>query len=200
MQVTVSGKQIDVGAALQEYVGTDLADAVTKYFERAVSADVVFSKARYLFRADIIVNEGTGNQGLLKANAEDADIYIAYDQASEKIKKRLRRYKDRLKHHHVDKENFKGFSLSATQYVLSSEEEHHESDEEKQSPLIIAEGQTDLEHLTVSDAVMRMDLGELPALMFINKRTGHINVVYRRPDGNISWIDPKSKESNVAAA
>jgi ribosomal subunit interface protein len=196
MQVTVSGKQIDVGAALQEYVEVDLIGTVTKYFEHAVSADVVFSKSRYLFKADIIVNEGTGIHTIIKANAEDADVYAAYDQASDKIKKRLSRYKERIRNHH--KERLKETMVEAKQYVLSSKEEHHESDPERQSPLIIAENHTELESLTVSDAVMRMDLGELPALLFINKRNGNINLVYRRLDGNISWIDP-GKSAKVAA-
>lgn len=196
MHITVSGKQIDVGKALQNYVETDLQDAVKKYFEHAVSADVVFSKSRYLFRADVIVNEGTGTHVIIKANAEDADIYAAYDQASDKIKKRLSRYKDRISNHH--KERLKETMVEAVQYVLSSKEEHHEGNTDQQSPLIIAENQTKLETLTVSDAVMRMDLGELPALLFINKRNGHINMVYRRVDGNISWIDP-GEHAKVAA-
>lgn len=197
MQVTITGKQIDIGKALQEYVEGDLIESVTKYFEKAVSADIVFSKSRYLFRADIIVNEGTGTSVLLKASAEDSDIYAAYEQASEKIKKRLRRYKGRIKDHH--KEGAKHIPIEVMEYVLSSKEEHHESDEHNQSPLIIAEDQAGLERLSVSDAVMRMDLGELPALMFVNKRNGHINMIYRRADGNIAWIDPGAVARTAAA-
>ena len=196
MKITVSGKQIDVGKALQDYIEADLLDTVKKYFEHAVSADVVFSKSRYLFRADVMVNEGTGTHTIIKANAEDAEVYAAYDQAADKIKKRLSRYKDRISNHH--KERLKETMVEAKQYVLSGKEEHHEGDTEKQSPLIIAENQTGLERLTVSDAVMRMDLGELPALLFINKRNDHINMVYRRIDGNISWIDP-GENARVAA-
>ena len=197
MQVAITGKQIDVGTALQEHVESDLQEAVKKYFEKAVSADVVFSKSRYLFKADILVHDGTGHASVIKASAEDADIYASYEQAADKIKKRLGRYKDRIKNHH--KEALKAASFGATEYVLSGKEEHHESDEQQQSPLIIAEGRANLEHLSVSDAVMRMDLGELPAVMFINTRTGNINMVYRRLDGNIAWIDPGNAAKPMAA-
>ncbi len=198
MQITVSGKHLDVGTSLHEYVKNDLSEIVAKYFEHAVSASVIFSKERHLFCANIMVNEGTGNHVIIKADAQDDDIYVAFDKAGEKIKNRLARYKGRIKNHHKD--SLKQSIIDATQYILSTKEEDHDSDEDKQSPLIIAENQTHLEHLTVSDAVMKIDLKELPALMFINKKNGRINMIYRRNDGNISWIDPANIEKTAAAA
>ncbi len=201
MKIIVSGKHMDVGAALTEYVNADLTEIVSKYFEQAVSANVIFSKERYLYTVDIIVNEGTGTQTVLKADAENADVYAAYDLASEKIKKRLRRYKRRIKDHH--KESLKYSRIDAKHYLLSfgeGELEHNESekDYEAGSSLIIAESKTGLETLTVGDAVMKMDLAELTALMFINKKNGNINMIYRRKDGNIAWIDP-GETAKVAA-
>lgn len=192
MQITVSGKHLEIGTALQEYVVAELESVVTKYFEHAISADVVFSKERHLFKSDIIVNEGTGTNILIKGSANDDDVYSAFDLCSAKIEKQLRRYKRRIKDHHktrLDKDNIE--MLPATKYILSSDVDSNEGESEEfnDAPLIIAEKPTEIETLTVSDAVMRMDLGQLPALMFINKKSGSINVVYRREDGNISWID-----------
>jgi ribosomal subunit interface protein len=190
MQISVSGKHLDIGSALQEYVEAELQGAVKKYFDRAISADVVFTKVRHLFVADILVNEGTGTNTLIKSRAEDDDVYASFDIACAKVEKQLRRYKRRIKDHHKDnKHPFE--AIEATKYVLSpNADDAHKN--EHDSPLIIAEKQTQIETLTVSDAVMRMDLGQLPAVMFKNKKTGAINVIYRREDGNISWIDSGS--------
>jgi ribosomal subunit interface protein len=203
MQITVSGKHLEIGKALQEYVAAELESVVTKYFEHAISADIVFTKERHLFKADIHVNEGTGTNVLIKGSAEDDDVYAAFDLCSAKVEKQLRRYKRRIKDHHktrIDKDESQ--LIHATKYVLSSEveDDNEESDEQNDAPLIIAEKPMEIETLTVSDAVMRMDLGQLPALMFINKKTGSINVVYRRDDGNISWIDSSRVEKNAKAA
>jgi ribosomal subunit interface protein len=200
MQVSVSGKHLDVGQSLQGYVESELQSIVTKYFELAVSADVVFTKVRHLFRADILVNDGTGHT-LIKGNAEDDEVYAAFDIAAARIEKQLRKYKERIKDHHKVKLEKDFEMVEATKYVLSPTTEHMQAKDEGNAPLIIAEKPTTVETLTVSDAVMRMDLGQLPALMFINKKTGDVNVVYRREDGNISWIDSglsQGKKKKVA--
>ncbi|MDA0782641.1 MAG: ribosome-associated translation inhibitor RaiA [Rickettsiales bacterium] len=202
MQITVSGKHLEIGTALQEYVIAELEAVVTKYFEHAISADVVFTKERHLFKADILVNEGTGNSTLMKGSAEDDEVYTAFDLCSAKVEKQLRRYKGRIKNHHktrIDKDNVE--FITGTKYILSSEVDAKDSELEdyNDAPLIIAEKPTEIETLTVSDAVMRMDLGQLPALMFINKKTGSVNVVYRREDGNISWIDSARVAKEAAA-
>jgi ribosomal subunit interface protein len=192
MQISVSGKHIDVGAALSEHVERELNESVKKYFEHAVSAGVILSKLRHCFSANIVVNDGTGTHQILRANGEAGDAYAAFDQALERIKTQLRRYKGKIKNHHKEKleKDVDTAAYIGTKYVLSALEEDEDKDTEKDAPLIIAEKPAHIETLSVSDAVMRMDLGALPALMFINKKTGNINAIYRREDGNISWIDP----------
>lgn len=198
MQINISGKHLDVGAALQKHVEADLMSTVKKYFDHAIRADVVFTKVRHLFRVDIIVNEGTGNQVLIKGNAEDDDIYAAFDMASTKIEKQLRRYKEKIRDHHNKRLDQVMEVVPATKYVISGNSDDHTGEEAGGAPVIIAEKPAEIERLTVSDAVMRMDLGQLPALMFINKKNNAINVVYRREDGNISWIDSNGMKEIAA--
>jgi len=201
MQITISGKHIDVGSALSEYVENNLHGGVKKYFEQAVSAHVSFSKERHLFSADILVNDGTGTHMLVKGNGSADEVYAAFDMALEKVEKQLRRYKRKIKGHHqarIGKTIEELAAISGKEYVLSANDSQEEvSETEEDAPLIIAEQPQHIEELTVSDAVMRMDLGELPAYVFINRRDGAVNMVYRRPDGNITWIDSGVKK-NVA--
>ncbi len=198
MRIQISGQNISLGSALQEHVETVLTGAVNKYFDRAIEADVVFHKEAHLFKADIRVNEGTGNGMMIRAEGKADDVYPAFDAAAEKIEKQLRRYKRRLKDHH--KTPLSELSLEAKKYVIpdhDAEDVTSESDEEV--PLIIAEKQLAIETLTVSDAVMRMNLADLPAVMFVNKKTGDVNLVYRRHDGNISWVESEIKSGGAGA-
>ena len=203
MQVFVSGKHIDVGSTLSSHIEGELQSSVKKYFEHAVSATVMLSKSRHTFDASIVVNDGTGAHQLLRSSGEGGDAYAAFDTALIRIEKQLRRYKRKIKNHHKSRLD-KDVELAAvmgTKYIISGREEDDNADSENDAPLIIAEKPSQIEILSVSDAVMRMDLGELPAVMFINKKTGAINVVYRREDGNISWIDPSTTENrNTRAA
>lgn len=202
MQVFVSGKHVDVGNALSTHIENELNESVKKYFEHAVSANVILSKLRHEFSASIVVNDGTGVHQLLKASGEGADAYVAFDQALERVAKQLRRYKRKIKNHHKSRieKDVDMAAMIGTKYVLAVSEEEDEKTVEADAPLIIAEKPAQIETLTVSDAVMRMDLGELPALMFINKKTAVLNVVYRREDGNISWIDPSALAQVKSAA
>lgn len=192
MQIAVSGKQIDIGEALQTYVKGELPKSVTKYFESAVSANIVFSKESHLFRADIVVNEGTGTKFVVKADATATDIYAAFDGALERVDKQLRRYKRRIKNHKKPEIAENNFDYLATKYTLAAIGEEDEAPEED-NPLIIAEKPTKIEKLTVGDAVMKMDLENVSALMFVNQKNGRLNVVYRRIDGNIAWVDPQQR-------
>jgi ribosomal subunit interface protein len=192
MQIKVSGKQVDVGDALRTHVEDRLSGSIPKYLDRVTQCDVVITREAHMFRADIVLNTGTHSHLVIKGRADAADAHAAFDAAAEKIEKQLRRYKRRLTDHHKT-ERAESVSLSeaesrATKYVLASreEEEAHHDD----APLIIAEKATSVESLTVGEAVMRMDLADLPALMFYNKANGRLNTVYRRADGNISWVDP----------
>lgn len=195
MQIKVSGKQVDVGDALRQYVEERLSVNIPKYLDRVVQCDVVISREAHLFRADIVLNTGTHSGLIVKGRAEAGDAHAAFDVASEKIEKQLRRYKRRLTDHNKERKEHDMQQLlegRATKYVLASHPDEEPPQED--APLIIAEKDTSLITLTVSEAVMHMDLADLPALMFINKANGRLNTVYRRADGNISWVDPVQEE------
>ncbi|MCH2547561.1 MAG: ribosome-associated translation inhibitor RaiA [Alphaproteobacteria bacterium] len=197
MQIKVSGKQVDVGESLRTHVEERLSENIPKYLDRVTQCDVVISREAHQFRADIVLNTGTHSHLIVKGRADAVDAHTAFDGAAEKIEKQLRRYKRRLTDHHKSERhepvNMGEAESRATKYVLASRNEEEESNEE--APLIIAEKATSMETLTVSEAVMRMDLADLPALMFYNKANGRLNTVYRRTDGNISWVDPAQQEA-----
>jgi len=188
MRIIVTGKQMDIGDSLRTYIEGHIDGIVDKYFEHSIDGTVTMSKNAHLHRADCSVHLGHGVY--LQTHAEEKDVYAAFDAAAEKMEKRLRRYKRRLTNHHKERSN--GDTRISAQYnVLAAEEENAEEVSENLQPAIIAEMQLDLPEVSVSDAVMRLDLGELQTLMFRNSTHGGLNVVYRRSDGNIGWIDPK---------
>lgn len=189
MYISVSGRHMDVGDSLKGHIDERLEKTVSKYFDNAIEADVVFSKESHLICTNIVVNEGTGNSIVIKGSGKADDAYASFDLAADRIETQLRRYKRRLKNHHKKAEETLA-ALEAMKHVISS---NNEEDSDDDNPLIIAEKQTSIETLTVSDAVMRMDLANLPALMFINKKDSNINIVYRREDGNISWVESPVK-------
>lgn len=194
MQISVSGKSLDIGDSLKVYVENRLASSVKKYFDNAIDASVVFSKESHNFKADLVVNEGVANGVFIKSNGQAGDIYASFDQAAERVEKQLRRYKNKLKGRHRKKFNELSKAeldlLEAKKFVITEKEEEHL---EEDNPIIIAEKPMRIETLSVSEAVMEMNLQNLPALVFINKLNNRINVVYHRKDGNISWIDPEIK-------
>ncbi len=187
MQYQISGKQIDIGEALQIHVKGELGGVVQKYAERPTDAQVIFSKSAHEYVCETIVHLSTGLTAQAKAHA--TEIYAAFDQCAEKMEKQLRRYKRRLKDHHKDRvdpvEVFGGSS-----YILATEEGPEESAEAQLEPMIIAEMETRIPSLSVGEAVMQMELAHAPVLVFRNEKTEGVNVVYRRDDGNIGWVDP----------
>ncbi len=186
MEISTTGHNVDVGEALRGHVEAALSDSVGKYFEKALNADVTFSKeGGHRFHVDIRVHPKRGM--VVHGGAEGGDAYGAFDGALERIAKQLRRYKRRLNDHH--KTPASEVILKAQQYVLQGEEEDAELPESS-DPVIIAEMDAEIVTLSVSDAVMRMDLAHAPVMMFRNSANGRLNVVYRREDGNIGWIDP----------
>lgn len=197
MQVTVTGKQIDVGNSLRQHVAASTSAIVERYFGKATEAHVVFARERHLIKAEISVHAGRGLSVQSSGAAEDP--YVAFDGAAERIDKRLRRHKRRLRNHHAHgKDGGAAPPLQeATAYVLAAEEDADRGEGEGE-PLVIAEMRTSIPQLSVSEAVMRLDLTDLPALLFRNSARGNLNVVYRRPDGNIGWIDPDLAERNGA--
>jgi ribosomal subunit interface protein len=187
MDISVKGKNLDVGDALRGHVEDTLNNAVLKYFMRAIDANVVFSRQGRRLRADISVHPGPRGM-VVQGGSESVDAYAAFDGALERIAKQLRRYKRRLNDHHKHKSRLNDV-LPALQYVIQPEHDEKEVTGDAK-PTIIAEMPAHIATLTVSEAVMRMDLADQPVVMFRDAASGRLNVVYRRNDGNIGWIDP----------
>ncbi len=187
MQYQISGKQIDIGEALQQHVRTDLGSVVEKYAERPTNANVVFSKSAHEYVCEATVHLSTGLTAQAKAHA--TEIYAAFDACSEKMEKQLRRYKRRLKDHHKDRSQPVEL-FGASSYILASDAGTNDSEPESLQPMIVAEMETKIPSLSVGEAVMQMELAGAPVLVFRNEGKDGLNVVYRRDDGNIGWIDP----------
>ena len=194
MLVTVTGKQIDVGDALRRHIEATTTAIVDKYFGKAIEAHAVFSRERHLFLAAISVHARRGLT--VQCHAESADPYAAFDEAAARLEKQLRRYRLRLRNHHeVAREGEE--ASPATDYVLAAEDESPASPDAQ--PLVVAEMRTTIPQISVSEAVMRLDLADLPALLFRNSAHGNLNLVYRRRDGNVGWIDPDLADDNRRA-
>ncbi len=189
MRYQISGKQIDIGNALQTHVKSSMDEIVGKYAERPTDATAVFSKDGHEFVCEATIHLSTGLS--TQASARDTEIYSAFDGCAEKMEKQLRRYKRRLKDHH--KERAQPVELSgASSYILASTAEETESEPDSLQPVIVAEMETKIPSLSVGEAVMQMEIAGAPVLVFRNEGSKGVNVVYRRDDGNIGWIDPES--------
>jgi ribosomal subunit interface protein len=197
INIVVSGRHIDVGESLRSHIEERLQLAVAKYIDRINTINVVVSKQGHSFRIDISGNLGTHSGLTVKSRCDAPDAYVAADEAIEKVAKQLRRYKRQITNHHTKDPEEALQKIRSKYYVISNESEKEEAPD---NPVIIAEDASHIEHLTVSDALMRLDLGELPALVFINQANSRVNVIYRRNDGNIGWIDPESNEMGSIAA
>ena len=199
MRIRVSGKDLDIGEALQTHVNTELGESLGKYAGRPTDATVTFSRDGFGFACEIFVHLSTGLTA--QANGTASEVYPAFEAARERMAKQLRRHKRRLKDHHkerpvpVDTE-------PAASFVLAPFEEDEETVDVldgAQAPTIIAEMQTRVPSLTVGEAVLQMELAHAPVLVFRNEKGGAINVVYRREDGNIGWIDPRDAAGPASA-
>jgi len=201
MQVQISGKHVDVGEALRARVSDEIALSIGKYFDRGGDADVVISKEGFAFRVDCSVKLASGQQ--LISHGSGGDAHAAFDAALAKIETRIRRYKRRLKSHSIAA-NAKQ-AENAAMYVLRAPDSDEIDDDDWTSEddhptgapaaMIIAESQASLKTMTVSMAVMELDLTESQAIVFRNAAHDGLSVVYRRPDGNIGWIDPERTKS-----
>jgi len=199
MQLTVSGKQVNLSDALQVHVSQHLASITSKYFDQALEAHVTFSKARSFFTCDINMHAGRGVT--VRGEGEAGDAHAAFDDAAEHIAKRLRRYRQRMNDHSRDTASPAPAPESGRQYILRDDDFALGTSTPKNGPApaaeadalhatVIAESDTVIETLSVRDAVMRLDLAYQQLLMFRNKKSGKLNVIYRRTDGHIGWIDP----------
>jgi ribosomal subunit interface protein len=194
MQVQVTGKHVDVGEALRSRVSDELSTSIAKYFDRdGGGADVVVSREGSSFKVDCAVTLASGQQ--LTTHGLGGDAHMAFDAALEKMSKRIRRYKNRLKDHHPQAVAAKQ-AESAAYFVIAStdldeDDEDHAPGQTFAEPMIIAETERMVRSMTVSMAVMELDLTEAQTIVFRNAAHGGLSVVYRRPDGNIGWIDPE---------
>ena len=202
MPFRVSGKNMDVGETLRTRINQRVADATAKYFDGGFSGHVTIGKEGFGFRTECVIHLDSGI--VLEAEALAADAYASADQAALRIEKRLRRYKRRLKDRQMTRSDGHAFdqgrgdgAIDAPSYVIAAPE--HDSDEEASqwNPVIIAESTTALKRLSVSDAVMELDLTGLPVVVFRHAGHGRINLVYRRADGHIGWIDPPIVEKDA---
>lgn len=193
MQLSVKGKQLTVGDALQAHVSESLSRILGKYFGDAIEVGVTFSREGHRFRAVVTAHVGRAIQ--IHAQGDADAPYPAFDTAAEHLAKRLRRYKRRLRDHHKDNGSITD-SLPAQQYILAGETQTGAAEDESEGqPAVVAEMTTEIPSLTVSEAVMHLDLANLPALMFRNSSHSGLNMIYRRPDGNIGWIDPRGNRA-----
>ena len=197
MQLTVQGKQMDLGDALRTHVSTKLEDINAKYFNRAIDATVTFTPEGSAFTKTHI-SIRVGKDIYVISDATENDPYISLDEAANKVAKQLRRFKRRLRDHHQKLEDAPDDQfLSARDYTLSAEQDN-EKEEEVSDHLVIAEIATNIQTMSPSDAAMRLELSGLPALMFRNASHNGLNMVYLRPDGNIGWVDPDGKATTLS--
>lgn len=193
MQLSVKGKQLDVGDALRTHIHDTLSTTLDKYFGDAIDVSVTLTKDAYLYKATVVAHVSKGIR--LEANGEAAEPYPAFDVAAERLSKRLRRHKRKLRDH---KPEGGREATSAQHYILAGEQEaQNENESENETdvaPIVVAEMPTEIPTMTASLAVMRMDLEDLPAMMFRNSSHGGLNMIYRRSDGNIGWVDPIDRD------
>lgn len=194
MQVQVTGKHVDVGEALRMRVSDELNTSIGKYFDRdGGGADVVVTREGHAFKVDCAVTLASGAQ--LTTHGVGGDAHVAFDAAVQKLEKRVRRYARRLKDHHLKAQAKQ--AETASYFVLqplADEDDDSLDDGEIQAfpePVVIAETEKPIREMTVAMAVMELDLTESQTIVFRNAAHGGLSVVYRRPDGNIGWVDPE---------
>ncbi|MEN9408162.1 MAG: ribosome-associated translation inhibitor RaiA [Pseudomonadota bacterium] len=192
MRYQISGKQIDIGEALQTHVKAELGEVVEKYAQRPTDAVIVFSRAAHEFVCEATIHLSTGLTATAKGHA--SEIYAAFESCREKMDKQLRRYKRRIRNHHSARTAPVEFGEGSA-YILAPTEEPEEDDHtDVPQPIVIAEMETKIPSITVGEAVMQLELGGQKMLVFRNEGHGGVNVVYRRDDGNIGWIDPRNSK------
>ncbi|WP_309604854.1 ribosome hibernation-promoting factor, HPF/YfiA family [Phenylobacterium sp.] len=201
MQVQVTGKHLDVGEALRARVADEISASIGKYFDRqGGAADVVVSREGHAFKVDCAVTLASGQQ--LTTHGLGGDAHLAFDAAIAKMQKRIRRYKNRLKDHHP--QALARQAETAAYYILQAPDDDGDDEPDDgdgaafPEPLVIAETEKKIGAMTVSMAVMELDLTESQTIVFRNAAHGGLSVVYRRPDGNIGWIDPARTKADGA--
>ncbi len=196
MPFRISGKNLDIGEALRERVNARIVEALGKYFDGGYSGHVTVEKEGFGFRTECAIHLDSGIT--LHTEASAADAYASADQAALRIEKRLRRYKRRLKDRHAAAARGNGAAaIDAPSYVIEAPSHDDETDLGEFNPVIIAESTTVLKQLSVSEAVLELDLTGAPVVVFRHASHGRVNLVYRRPDGNVGWVDPPQVNSGT---
>jgi ribosome hibernation promoting factor len=196
MTIRVSGKSISVGEALRGRVSERTDEVLRKYFDGNYSGHITLSKDGFGFRTDCALHLDSGVT--LEAESNAADAYASADQALAQIEKRLRRYKSRLKDRSARKSHAAAAAiaemdaptLDAPSYIIEAPTGEGENEVTAYNAVIIAEATTSLKRLSVSEAVMELDFTGAPVIVFQHGSSGRVNVIYRRPDGNVGWVDP----------
>jgi ribosomal subunit interface protein len=186
MHIKVTGKNLDIGDALRDHVTGRLLQLQQKYFEGTVHGHVTLERQRTAFQTDCTLHLATGL--VLQAHGEAAEAHPSFDSAAQHLEKQLKRYKQRIKDHQKTRRR-PVRQMEAQSYIISAPEDH-EFEPADLSPVVIAESPTNVPELTVGEAVMQLDISNIPFVMFRNSGHGALNVVYRRRDGNIGWVDP----------
>ncbi len=195
MPFRVSGKNIDVGEALRGRISERIAEAMGKYFDGGYSGHVTVAREGFGFRTECAIH--LDSKITLHAEGEAADAYASADQAALRVERRLRRYHRRLKERRSDRPDGRA-TLEAASYIIAAPEPESEAELDRFTPVIIAESTTKLKQLSVSDAVMELDMTGAPVVVFRHAAHGGINVVYRRSDGHFGWIDPPAPAASEA--
>lgn len=201
MQVSVTGKHVDVGDALRSRVSDELSTSIGRFFERGGGADVVVSREGQSFKVDCAVTLASG--AMLMTHGVGGDAHSAFNVARERMEKRIRRYKRKLKDHHIQAQA--KHAETSAYFVLQTanpdvgteidEDDEDDGDADHPEPVVIAETQRPIRTATVAMAAAELDLTDSPAIVFRNAAHGGLSVVYRRPDGNIGWVDPERTKS-----
>ena len=191
MRYQISGKQIDVGEALQTHVKAEMGEVVEKYAQRPTECVVVFSRVAHEFVCEATIHLSTGLTAQAKGHA--AEVYAAFESCREKMDKQLRRYKRRIRNNHSHRVTPVEFG-GGSSYILAASEDIEDVEPDTLQPIVIAEMETKIPSITVGEAVMQLELAGQRMLVFRNEGHGGVNVVYRREDGNIVWIDPRNSK------
>jgi ribosomal subunit interface protein len=193
MHIQITGKNLDIGDALRTHAGDRLGNIAERYFDGAVRAHVTVEKQKSSFITDCTLHLATGL--VLQAHGTSAEAFASFDGAASHLEKQLRRYKSRLKnHHHARKEPVR--QEAAINAILAPTPEEGHGDGSDLNPAVIAESPHTVAELSVGEAVMQLDISTVPFVLFRNARDGVLNIVYRRPDGNIGWINPAPRQQS----
>jgi ribosomal subunit interface protein len=191
MQIKITGKHLDVGDALRNHIEVKLQSFRERFFEGSVHGNVTLEKQRGRFLTDCTLHLATGL--VLQSHAQDTAAMSSADAALLHLEKQLKKYKQRLKDHHRSPRDGRAVR-EASAYVIN-QDDHEEDVELGHNPPVIAETSAVIPELSVGEAVMQLDISTTPFVLFHNSKEGRINVVYRRPDGNIGWLDPRSSQA-----